>query len=161
MRAEIALAAGDLVSAFENVQRALNGRRTIRGLKMRALIFQKMGDFDRGLADYEEALRMLPENHSEVQSILVNMGNLEFAAKRYPEAARQYLKAFELHPSGNIHPLEQAAESLALAGNRQTAMEVNRSSFLPNPTKYPTPEKSTLILAKKNKSITHRYGCFK
>jgi len=126
MLAEIALESGDYATALEDTEKALAGGVTIRGLKMRALIFQEMGDLDKSQADYEKALKMLPEDNPEVPSLLVQIGNLEFALHRYPEAAEQFLKAFELRPSGDVHLLVQAAESLALARNWQAATKINK-----------------------------------
>ena len=126
MLAEIALNAGDHASALENVNRALHSGETFRRLRLRSLIYQKMGDFNKARKDYEKALSLLPQNHPDSSSFQIEIGNLEYGAKRYPEAAKNFLRAFELDPEGAVGPLVQAAESLALARDWNAALDVNR-----------------------------------
>lgn len=126
MLAEIAMESGDYDAALDYADGSLADEQTVRGLKMRAQIYQKTGESNKALADYEKALSLLPENHPEASSFRISMGNLEFEANRYPEATEHFLKAFELDPEGDIDPLVQAAESLSLSLDWHAALEVNR-----------------------------------
>ena len=124
--AEIDLQAGRYSSALESVDQSLAVKETARGLQVRALVQEKIGDSRKAIADYERISAMVSDDPAARSSALLSLANLEFGLGLYPAAAGHYLEALGQNPSGEPETLAQAAESLALAGNLERAVEVNQ-----------------------------------
>ena len=124
--AEIELQTGRYAAALESVNQSLAIKESARGLQVRALVQEKIGDSRKAIADYEKIAAMGSGDPAARSSALLSLANLEFGLGLYPAAAGHYLEILGPSPSGDTDTLAQAAESLALAGNLEKAVEVNR-----------------------------------
>ena len=124
--AEIDLQAGRYSAALESVEQSLAIKETARGLQVRALVQEKIGDSRKAIADYAKISAMESGDPAARSSALLSLANLEFGLGLYPSAAGHYLEILGPNSSGAPDTLAQAAESLALAGNLEKAVEVNQ-----------------------------------
>ncbi len=124
--AEIDLQTGRYAAALRSVDESLAIKETARALQVRASVQEKIGDSRKAIADYEKLSTMGSGDPAERASALLSLANLEFGLGLYPSAAGHYLNALGPDPSGSPDTLAQAAESLAMAGDLEKAIEVNR-----------------------------------
>jgi bacteriophage N4 adsorption protein A len=124
--AEIDLQTGRYSAALESVGQSLEIKETERGLQVRALVQEKIGDSRKAIADYERLSDIRSGDPAARSSALLSLANLEFGLGLYPSAAGHYIEILGPNQSGEPDTLGQAAESLALAGNLEKAVDVNR-----------------------------------
>lgn len=119
------LAAGDAGAAAEYLERSVEIRGDGETLRALALARREQGDTERAIETYRRVLEASPLGSPDLDA-LTGLAHLEAEAGRYREASELFLEALDSGAGPAPELLENAAESLAKAGEWEEALALTR-----------------------------------